>query len=216
MLSFFFKKQHMVETLIMDYLEGLRKTQEFFSGALKVCLKESSENDFDFMAEQTHKFESKADDIREEIKNLMYSKALLPESRGDIMGLLEAVDVIPGIFQLLLNMIKTEKIQIPDFITPDIKELLDLSLASCDLMIRQIETLFKRTGGVRVLVSTIDLNESHCDHIEQRLITNIFDSDLDPFQKLILKELIVTMGDISDQADRVSKRANIISMKRTV
>lgn len=216
MLSFFFKKQHMVETLIMDYLEDLRKTQEFFSGALKVCLKESSENDFDFMAEQTHKFESKADDSREEIKNLMYSKALLPESRGDIMGLLEAVDVIPGIFQLLLNMIKTERIQIPDFIVPDIKELLDLSLASCDLMIRQIETLFKRTGGLRTLVATIDLNESHCDHIEQRIITNLFDSDLDPFQKLILKELIVTMGDISDQADRVSKRANIISMKRTV
>lgn len=216
MFSFVFRKQRLVESLIMDYLADLRKTQEFFTGALKVCLKESSANDFDFLAEQTHIFESKADDIREEIKNLMYSKALLPESRGDIMGLLEAVDVIPGIFQLLLNMIKTERIQIPDFIVPDIKELLDLSLGSCDLMIRQIEALFKRTGGVRVLVSTIDLNESHCDHIEQRLITNVFDSDLDPFQKLILKELIVTMGDISDQADRVSKRANIISMKRTV
>lgn len=216
MFSFLFKKQRLVESLIENYLENLRMTQECFTEALNICLDDNCKGDFDFMTEQTHKFESKADDIREEIKNLMYSKALLPESRGDIMGLLEAMDEIPGIFELLLHMIRTEKIDIPDFVIGDMKELLGVSLASCELMIRQIEALFKRSEGVRALVSTIDHNESHCDHIERRIITNIFESDLDPFRKLQLKELIVYMGDISDQVDRVSKRANIISMKRTV
>lgn len=216
MFSFLFKKQQEVALLIGEYLENFKLTQEFFTEALNICLEGGCSGDFDFMTDQTHKFESKADDIREEIKNLMYSKALLPESRGDIMGLLETIDEIPGIFELLLNMIRTERIDIPEFIIPDIKELVGVSLASCDLVTRQVEALFKRKGGVRALVSTIDQNESHCDHIERRIITSIFKSDLDPFQKLQLKELIVYMGDISDQADRVAKRVNIISMKRTV
>lgn len=216
MFRFLFKKQRMVEKLIRDYIENLRMTQECFNEALTICLDEEYSGDFDFMTEQTHKFESKADDIREEIKSLMYSKALLPESRGDIMGLLETIDVIPGIFELLLNMIRTEKIRIPDFITPDVKELVGVSLASCDLMFRQIEALFSRGEGVRTLVSTIDHNESHCDHIERRIIDHLFSSELEPFQKILIKEWIVTLGDITDQVDRVSKRANIISMKRTV
>ncbi len=216
MFRFFFKKQRLVEKLIDSYLDNLRMTQECFIEALNICLEQKCIGDFDFMTEQTHKFESKADDIREEIKSMMYGKALLPESRGDIMGLLETIDVIPGLFELLLHMIRTEKIEIPEFIVADVKELVSVSLACCDLMIRQIEILFRRSEGVRTLVSTIDHNESHCDHIERRIITNVFDSDLEPFHKMLLKEWIVRMGDISDQADRVSKRANIISMKRTV
>jgi predicted phosphate transport protein (TIGR00153 family) len=216
MFSFLFRKQGIVEKLLESYLDNLRKTQECFVEALKICLDENCTGDFDFMTGQTHKYESKADDIREEIKDMMYSKALLPESRGDIMGLLEAMDLIPGIYELLLHIIRTEKIVIPDFIVEDTKELIDVSTASCDLMIQQVKILFTRNKGVRSIVATIDQNESHCDHIERRIISRIFDSNLEPFQKILLKELIVTMGDISDQVDRVSKRVNIISMKRTV
>jgi uncharacterized protein Yka (UPF0111/DUF47 family) len=67
-----------------------------------------------------------------------------------------------------------------------------------------------------LLVSTIDHKESHCDHIERRIVTKVFDSDIDPFKKLQLKEFIIYMGEISDQTHRVSKRINITSMKRRV
>jgi predicted phosphate transport protein (TIGR00153 family) len=216
MLNFLFKKQRQVESLIYSYLENLRIVKDHFSKAMDICMENSSCEDFDFLTGQTHKFESKADDIREEIKNLMYGKALIPESRGDIMGLVEEIDKIPSIFQRLLYTINTQKLVIPALIVPDIKELIRISLVSCDLMMEQVEVLFKRKGGIRILVATIDHNESHCDHIERSIITKIFDSDLDPFQKLQLKELVIDMGEISDHVDAVSKRINIISMKRIV
>lgn len=216
MFSFLFKKQRQIESLIYSFLDNLKMTEKCFGEALNTCLDNGICDEFDFLIEQTHKFESKADDIREEIKMLMYGKALIPESRGDIMGLLESIDKIPGIFELLLNMIRTQKMVIPEFIILDIKELIKVSLESCGLMVKQIEALFKRTEEIMPLLSRIDHNESHCDHIERRIITKIFDSDLDPFSKLQLKELIVNMGEITDQADRVSKRVNIINLKRRV
>ena len=216
MLGFFFKRQRQVESLIYSYLDNLQMTETRFDEALTTCLDKGICEHFDFLTEQTHKYESKADDIREDIKALMYGKALIPESRGDIMGLVEAIDHIPRIFELLLHMIRTQKLVIPDFIVPDIKELIRISLESCHLMYKQVKALFKKSDELKPLVSSIDHNESHCDHIERHIISKIFDSDIDPFQKLQLKEMIIHMGEISDEVDRVSKRMNIISMKRRV
>lgn len=216
MFGFLFRKQREVESLIYKYLDNLEITKKRFSEAVNTCLDNGLCDHFEFLIDQTHKFESKADDIREEIKTLMYGKALIPESRGDIMGLLESLDEIPRLFEFILYMIKTQKLVLPAFIVPDIKELIEVSVESCDLMLKEIQALFARIEGIRVFVSQIDHNESHCDHIERRIITKIFDSDVDPFQKLQLKELILNMGEIADQVDRVSKRVNIISMKRRV
>jgi predicted phosphate transport protein (TIGR00153 family) len=146
----------------------------------------------------------------------MYGKALIPESRGDIMGLLEAIDSIPRLFQDVLYTIQTQRLEIPDFLVPDIKEFVKISLESCDLLVRQVFALFKKTDDIRTLLTTIDAKESHCDHIERRIITKVFDSDLDPFQKLQIKELVSLIEDISDHADQVSKRVNIINLKRRV
>ena len=216
MLNLFFKKEQQLETLIYGYLENLGKIQQHFTKALEVCLKEGVCEDFIFLSKQTHKIESRADDIREEINQLMYSRALIPELREDIMALLERVDEIPGSFELILNMIRTQKLAIPDFLALDIQELIRVSMESCDLMVRQIDVMLKKKEGIRSLLSTIDENESHCDHITRGIITKIFASDIDPFQKLQLKEVVFSMGEISDQADRVSKRVNIIRLKRLV
>jgi uncharacterized protein len=215
--KFLFKKEHQVEGLIYAYLDNIKLSQASFGNALKECFLhgERCEN-FEFFLQQTHKYESKADDVRQEINDLMYGNALIPDSRGDIMGLLAALDVIPHLFENILYMIQTQRIHLPKMLRVDLKALVELSLETCDLLYKQCEALFKKNTGIRELVNTIDTNESHCDHFERTLITKLFDSDTDPFLKLQLKELLLEIGEISDQADRVSKRINIISMKRRV
>ena len=221
MFSFLFKKEHRVEGLIYAYLENIRLSQESFANAMGECFLhgERCEN-FEFYLRQTHKYESKADDVREEINDLMYGKALIPDSRGDIMGLLAALDVVPHLFENVLYMIQTQRLHPPDALKVDLQALVTLCLETCDLLYRQTEALFKKqsrkSNHIRDLSNTIDTNESHCDHFERTLITKLFDGDTDPFLKLQLKDLIVEIGEIANQADRVSKRINIISMKRRV
>ena len=216
MLNFLFKKERELEALIYSYLENLGKIQNHFGKAMKICLKDGICDDFYFLMDQAHKYESRADDLRDEVNELMYSRALIPESREDIMALIERVDEIPRSFEQILNMIRTQKLTFPEFLILDIHELIRVSLESCDMMAKQIDVFVKKKEGVRALMSTIDQNESHCDHIERRIIIKIFDSDLEPFLKLQLKEMVIVMGEISDQADRVSKRVNIMTIKRRI
>jgi hypothetical protein len=216
MFSFLFRKESQVESLIYDYLENFHLTQENFRKAIGACILNHHCEAFDFLIEQTHKYESRADDIIDEINTLMYGKVLIPDSRGDIMTLLQALDKIPHLLERVLFIIKYQRIVIPEAFLPDVRELVRISLESCDLLENQVRLFLKKKAGVRALVTTIDINESHCDHIERRLIADIFDSGMDPFLKLQLKDLVINMGEISDQADRVSRQVNILTMKRRV
>lgn len=203
--------------MIYEYLETLRLTRDSFLEALNSCLLKGTfcEN-FEFLITRTHKYESKADDIREEIKAMMYGKALIPESRGDIMGLLEQIDTIPGLFEQVLYMLQAQRLILPEFILADVRELVQISMECCDLMIRQVEALFKKNESIRDIMTQIDTNESHGDHIERKILIQLFSSSVDNFQKLQLKELVEDIGHIADQTDRVSKRINIINIKRRV
>jgi len=217
MLSFIFKKERQVEQLIYQYLDTFKLSQESFSMAMDSCfLNDSRCENFDFYIKQTHKYENKTSDISDEINNIMYGKTLIPDSRGDIMELLNEIDTIPRLFKDILYMVQTERLTVPDFIVDEIKELVRISMECCELLIRQAVALFTNSGGVRTLLGNIDTNESHCDNIERRIVAMIFDSEIDSFRKLQLKDLVEKTGRISDEAESVSKLINILSLKRRV
>ena len=112
MLNFLFKKERQVELLLYEYLDTFKLSQESFSKAINSCiLSDTSCEDFDFYIKQTHKHENKTSDISDEINNFMYGKALIPDSRGDIMELLTEIDTIPRLFKDILYMIQTQRIE---------------------------------------------------------------------------------------------------------
>lgn len=216
MFSFFFKKENKVEELIYSYLENFQLIYDNFEKAVLCNIQQPSCDEFNYLSKRTHKYESKADDIIDEINNLMYGKVLIPDSREDIMRLLLAIDKIPGDLEIVLFMIKYQNLVIPEELIPEILELIKVSLESCEILSKQVIGFIKNEKGIRDLMNKIDQYESHCDHIEKKLIQKVFSSKIDPFVKLQLKELILSMGDISDQADKVSKLVNILSLKRRV
>ena len=217
MFSFLFKKQHKVESLIFEYLDTLQNSRNSFDDAMRSCVLDGKMcADFDFHIQQTHKHESKADDIREEIIGLMYGKAMIPESRGDILGLLATLDLIPESFEHILYDIQTQNLIFPESLLNELEELLGVSLESCDFLLEQTRALFNKKGGIRKLAQQIDHHESHCDHIARRLLSKLFASDAEPYLKLQIKAMVESIEEISDRADDVAKRIMIISMKRRV
>lgn len=98
MFKFIFSKEKQAQEALLQYLDVLKAAHENFQKAMEVYIEKGLCEDFSYMLEQTHKWESRADDIRYAIENVMYEKALLPESRGDILGLLESIDELPGLF----------------------------------------------------------------------------------------------------------------------
>ena len=169
---------------------------------------------------EIHKAESLADDIRRDIEVLMYSKALFPESRGDILGLLESADKVPNQVEASIQAIRDQNITILPHLIPDIMRLANVCVRCVKTMIEAIQKLFTDYTGATVAVGKIDELETAADHIEAELIQQIF-SDVpatpaESMNKILLRDLVRQIASICDRAENVGDRIRIIVAKRGV
>ena len=78
-----------------------------------VVLSSNRPEDFDEAVSKVHRLEAACDDLRREIEYLLYGKALLPESRGDLLGLLETFDRLPNIAETVAFLFSCQKMLLP-------------------------------------------------------------------------------------------------------
>jgi predicted phosphate transport protein (TIGR00153 family) len=217
MFRLLYRKQHRIEKMVGGYLDLWETCLGRFHEALRTYLASGLGEDFDFLVERTHKAESQADDQRRAIERHMYAEGLLPESRGDILGFLEAMDHVPGVAQATLYMIATQRIERPPALAAELATMVEVTAESTDLLLTMSRGIFHRRDDLFDSVKRIDERESRCDHIERTLIERIFDSaETGDFRKLQLRDLVIKLGDISDSALEVGDRIVIMSLKRRV
>lgn len=217
MFRFLFKKQRQVEALIGEYVDSLEIAQEMFLQAMETYLQTGTcSPTFEVLSLETHKAESRTDDIQEKIVRLLHEKALVPDLRGDILKLLETVDEIPDQFDRIVSSLCNERILLPEPLILDFKELLALSLEACTLMMQSVRSTLGRGERAARLLFRTDQLESQGDQIEKRIVIRIFESDWDPLQKILMRDLTQKMGDIADSAVQVCRQVNLIVTKRRV
>jgi predicted phosphate transport protein (TIGR00153 family) len=215
MFRFLFKKQLALEDLLKEYMNSIEGAQRNFLNAMETYFETGQCcPDFEFLVEETHKAESRGDDIQERIVLLLFEKALIPEFRGDILELLESIDEVPDQLDRVLYSILTQKILLHEHVVPDFKELVYVSMKICTLMQEGVQTLIHPKMNPGRILFHADQLESQGDHIERRILTRIFESDWDPLKKILLRDLANTMGDIADHAVHVCRQVNLITVKR--
>ncbi len=215
--DFLVRKQRHIEALVSEYLDTWDGCLQEFRRAMTIYLEKGPEEDFAFAVKQTHRRESTADDLRRSIEELMYAKALLPESRGDIMSFLESIDHVVNRAETALYMLLNEGVEVPAVLLREFRNLVTKSMESTDCLLEVARKFFVHNPELGALIRTIDRKESECDDIERDLIRKIFQSnDIDALQKILLRDLILKVGDLSDQAQKVANGINILSIKRRV
>jgi predicted phosphate transport protein (TIGR00153 family) len=212
---FFFKKQQAVLEKIKAYLEEVDLCGSRFRECVAALLNQLDDPENEGRVDLVHQAESKADDIRRQIEFELYDRALIPESRGDVLGLLETLDTIPGMFQSLCEQIFLQRIVVPEAFRERFLKLFDVNLKSYQLVREAVLCMFYGTD-IRQLSIQIDSVESESDRIERRLIRDIFASDCDKADKILLKEIVVNTGDISDNGESVKDRLVLAVVKRKI
>lgn len=209
------KKEKSVIDKIKTYLEQVDRCRNRFRVCIEQLILEPDNTENPAIVEEVHRSESKADDLRRTIELQLYERALIPESRGDVLGLLETMDVIPGMFQSLCYQLLLQKIVFPEQFGERFLHLVDVNLKSYDLVRKAVLGLFY-SKDVKAQTDLVDAAESDSDHIERDLIRDIFSSKLDKADKILLKEIVINTGDISDQAEIVKDRLILAILKRKI
>lgn len=212
----FLNKQKKVEGMLTEYFHNVALCLDKFEDVFNRFHRDSDTTGLESGFSEIHEFESKADDIRHEVEDMMYLKALFPESRGDILGLLETVDRIPNQAETAVRMVLYQNISIPEELWPLVLKLINVSVNCASVALEASKNLFSNFTAATVAVGRVDELESEADHVRAELIRKIFSSPIEDLDKILLRDLAHSIEAISDRAENVGDRIRIAVAKRKV
>ena len=215
-MNFFWKKQKAIEDMLRKYILETDTCAEDFLKSFKHYLSGGEDEQFEQLVMAAHTHESRADDTRRDIERELYSKALLPESRGDFLGALEAFDQILNKMESVLYQILLERIGLKEEYGDELARLVNINLEAYHITRDTFMSLFEDLKQAPEHAKKVDAKESESDRIERSLIKKIFASSLDGTDKILLKDLVLEIGAISDLAEDVADRIALIALKRQV
>lgn len=211
---FDYKKKRQIEKLFAEFrFEVVNSVSALKKAILTVV--DPVRTELDDAISMVRISESKADELRAELELLLYGKSLFPESRGDIIGLVEATDKIANHAESVAIMLKTRNItSFPDFCISSILTIINYGVNITQALADAEEMLFKNYHAALPLIGKISQIESDADDVEILITEEIFKSDIDPYKKLILSEWVRILASICDKAEDASDLIRIIVAKR--
>jgi uncharacterized protein len=212
----FVSKQKQIESQLSQYCRTVADCVEAFHRALKSYAQNADRNQLTRDYQTVHQAESRADDLRREIEVLMYSKSIFPESRGDILNLLESVDRVPNQAEKIVQMLLTRRIILPANLTDSILQLADVSLRCVKALLEGVEKLFTDFTNATAAVGKVDALESQSDQLQFQLYDAIFAGDKDGYEKLLVADLIRSIASVCDRAENAGDRIRIVVAKRSI
>ena len=213
---FDFRKNKVIKTKIESFLQITNETIDLYGEGMLHYLEQGIDDHYNTLMKRTHGSESKADDLRREIEWELLGKSLLPESREDIINVIDTMDKIPNRCEKILKRIYTHNIVLPEEFRPKVKELVELGIGCCRPLKEAVMDVLGPCKKIKDISRNIDTDESAADGIETELFYSIFHGDYDPFEKMLYRDAIRWIAGLPDLAEVVTDQLTIIAIKRNV
>ncbi len=204
-----------IERMIDDFLDVVSEGGILFSKAIRFYVEENTE-EFDARRLKVSELESTADQLRRDIEMELYAHTLIPESRGDVLAILENTDdIIDNIKETLLQF-SVEHPKIPHEFASQYIELAIASGESVDALVTGVRCFFRDVKTVKDHLHKVYLHEKEADKIAERLKRAIFNSDIELAWKNHLRYFALHVEHVSDYAETMADRLSIYTIKRQV
>ena len=207
------KKEEKIVEKIETFLDQIDTCRDLFVGTMKMLV-ERPKDVTETQISDVHRAEARADDLRREIELQLYEKALIPESRGDVLGLIESADVIPNAIEDVVSDMHIQHLLIPEEFREQFLELVRVNVEASNVMSDAIRDFFYHRRDSLENLSHIDERESQSDRIQRELIGAIFSTGMDTGEKILLRDLVNGIGSISDGAEKCADRLILAVIKR--
>jgi len=208
------KKQIGIEKQVDEFLDRVSESGLLCKNGMDAYLKENVEA-FAASLASIRDTEHQGDRLRRAIEQDLYRKTLIPESRGDVMELLEDMDALLDRFTGLLWQFEIEKPEICTEFHNDFRELLHYSVESVEACVLSCRAFFKDIQVVVNHVHKVSFWEKESDKVSTRLQKAIFaQGDLRLSHRMQLRFFVKQVDRIADEAEDVADRLNIYVIKR--
>lgn len=204
-------------SLIADfdrYLDSIEEASLMLPQALKDFFHDRDQ-EFTRRMENLTDLEKKADETRRNIRYKLYTKMLIPESRGDVLSILENIDKVIDSIKHSAMRIHIERPVIPEYLREGLLDLTEAARLSVDYTVRASKAYLNKPEQVQDYLNKIRFYEHEADTLEQNLRKAVFTSDEKRLSaKMQLSGIIEDISSIADVAEDVSDRISVAAIKR--
>ncbi len=212
-MSLLLSKHKKLEMQIERFLDIISEAGILFIKGVEAYLT-LDKTDFEDKLKEVIGKEHKADELRRDIETELYQKTLIPENRGDVLGLLENLDDVIDQIKETLAQLSIEHPDLPMEYHDLYLKLATSSRASVEYIICAVRAFFADFNKVPEYLHLVHFYESDADKLSERLKRQIFASDLHLAHKNHLRYFALHFEKIADKAESVADRLAIYTIKR--
>lgn len=209
-----FKRTNELEGKIDQFFDKLAEASVIYRLAVRGYLREGASEEFKERLETVGDLETQADGLRRDIEQSLYKNILIPDSRGDVLGLIETADDVLTLFQSSLWAFYIEKPVIHEQFTNGYKRLTNMVIKAVDELALSCRAFFRNPHAVSSHNIKITLYEKEADKVSSDLKMQIFESKIKMVEKLHLRDFVNAIDGIADHAEDVADRLSIYAIKR--
>ena len=210
-----FGRTRLLESQVDQFLDLITKGTLCMREAIRSYLSGDDE-DFQNRLEMVGHYERRADELRKSTESMLYTYSLIPESRADILELLENLD---NIIDRAKHILQEFDVQEPDVEIGYLDlyvQVTEKSVKAVEQVVEATRAFFRNESRMRDCINKVDFYESEADRAGLRLKKQIFQSDMDLARKHHLRYFADALESLSDIAEEVSERLSIASIKRSL
>ena len=214
----FYKKEKEVIVLILKHVEIVEECVLSAAKTLDSYLKDDI-NSAKRLAQQVDRIETRADLVRYEMRDKLYSGTYLPRLREDIYKLVESLDEVADAGETCCDFFLNQRPVFPDELKLLFLEVNQESLGIIKPLKAAIIYFIKGDCSIEVIrrhAKEVGLKESEVDKIEWNLTKQIFLSTLDHSHKLHLRRCLETIASVSDLAEDVTDQLDLVTLKSMI
>ncbi len=215
-MAIMFRTTKALESEIDEYLDDVSQGALVFVQGVKNYMNENKSS-FETHLKTIDKLEGKADSLRRKIENELYLHSLIPEHRGDVLGLLESMDDVIDTAKGTLNQFDVERPYIPEQFKNRFVELAETTSKAAEAVVLATRAFFKEVKLVKDHLHKVYFYEQEADKLSDQIKRDAFAlEDLDLCQKFHLRYFALHIDTLADMAESVADRLSIYTIKRTI
>ena len=205
-----------LEGEIDDFVDILSEVGLIFKSIIPTYLNYSANEKFEEMVDRVKEMESKADKITKEVEHTLYEETLIPDSRSDVLRLLEHLDEVIGLYQGNCYHFSIQKPNFPKEFHQDLIELTENVVNCVESLCLTVRSFFRDIQSVRDNAHKVTFYEKESDIKFSALARKIFDSELSLDKKMHLRYFVEKIDRICDQAEDIADEIQIYAIKRSI
>lgn len=166
--------------------------------------------------EQVSALEDRGDTLHNAIGHALYEEMLLPDTSGDVLGLLGSLDGLLDEMEHGFIVVRAERPEIPSQFHEIWVECIGLAADTVDQVVIAARAYFRDPRAARDHLHKVHFYEDETHGRSFQILEQLFQSDLPLDRKMQLRGHVWLVDRLADRADNAGDELAIYAVKRSV